>query len=718
MADPIVTTVANLRLLTTVSSDVVYETTDYGGGFWYYDSTAPSGTNDNTGTIIKTASNAILRRIFSGFYDVRWFGAKGDAVVNSATGALTSGTDDTDAFQNAVNSINKARGGTLFLPQPKSAYAITKLALLAGVSIYGENGKTPVIALNSSSPGLLYLGSSPVQYITIKGIYLIGNVANTSQHGMYIFATGDYDPDNHTGGLWYSNFEDVEIRGFSGHQWHFEAIDDSDPYAGNDIANQFLTFKNCRGFASASSTSRAIYAIGQFGQCQFLQCEFDGAGSSVANSISVELISSPGVNGTDMVYDVQFIGCTVQSTNLGFKFYYAKAVLNNQHFEKINQAVWADATSNIVINGGTEMYSSTGSSSWAVKSSKASNVIVSGCTLNGSNFIADNGFLTLADNNLTPATAAITTSGITKQSGISSGVLNSGMARHILLNSTNADLKNITSQLGTADDLIVRAWDNGAVDSYTRIYDDGTGNIVLPVYDFNASGVRTLILRQNDVAVFSRNDLAGGNWVLKSINIADRKRNVVPTTGYWTVGEKIYNTQVNAATKIIGWVCTTEGYLTTNTWLANHAYSLGNLVLSNGNIYKVTTAGTSGTTAPSGTTTFTDGTVVWTYFPTAVFTAFGNSYTISETDAKYALLSTTAKAATYTASGNGTTTVITIPHVLSGITTNSTVLITPRNAASAGYSYADIDTSSVYIYYATAPASGTNNLKFSVEIKP
>ena len=50
-----------------------------------------------------------------------------------------------------------------------------------------------------------------------------------------------------------------------------------------------------------------------------------------------------------------------------------------------------------------------------------------------------------------------------------------------------------------------------------------------------------------------------------------------------------------------------------SAWIASQAVALGQYCTSGGNTYKCTTAGTSSTVAPSGTTTFTDGTVVWTY---------------------------------------------------------------------------------------------------------
>lgn len=54
-------------------------------------------------------------------------------------------------------------------------------------------------------------------------------------------------------------------------------------------------------------------------------------------------------------------------------------------------------------------------------------------------------------------------------------------------------------------------------------------------------------------------------------------------------------------------------YTTGSNWIASQAVVLDQLCYSSGNTYKCTTAGTSSTVAPSGTTTFTDGTVTWTY---------------------------------------------------------------------------------------------------------
>lgn len=53
---------------------------------------------------------------------------------------------------------------------------------------------------------------------------------------------------------------------------------------------------------------------------------------------------------------------------------------------------------------------------------------------------------------------------------------------------------------------------------------------------------------------------------------------------------------------------------TSRRWAASSAYSLGWYVIASGNIYRVATAGTSASVAPTGTgSAITDGTVVWSY---------------------------------------------------------------------------------------------------------
>ena len=70
-----------------------------------------------------------------------------------------------------------------------------------------------------------------------------------------------------------------------------------------------------------------------------------------------------------------------------------------------------------------------------------------------------------------------------------------------------------------------------------------------------------------------------------------------------------------------------------------------------------------------------------------------------------------------TASGNGSSTTITIPHGLTGIDTDSFVLLTANSEPASNFKYARVDATNIYIYYSVAPATGTQNLYYSALIK-
>jgi hypothetical protein len=66
--------------------------------------------------------------------------------------------------------------------------------------------------------------------------------------------------------------------------------------------------------------------------------------------------------------------------------------------------------------------------------------------------------------------------------------------------------------------------------------------------------------------------------------------------------------------------------VSTSAWAATHAYNLGDEVTANGNVYRAVVAGTSGTTAPTGTgTAIVDGTAKWNYIEPAAPNVVGQS---------------------------------------------------------------------------------------------
>ncbi|RNB87362.1 hypothetical protein EDM56_17010 [Brevibacillus fluminis] len=104
------------------------------------------------------------------------------------------------------------------------------------------------------------------------------------------------------------------------------------------------------------------------------------------------------------------------------------------------------------------------------------------------------------------------------------------------------------------------------------------------------------------------------------VNIAEQP----PYKGSFKAGKLFFNSLPSVGSAS-GWICTTGGIATNNSWVAGKAYSVGNQVKANGNVYQAIVAGKSGSTAPSGTgSSISDGTVKWKYVDkVAVFASIG-----------------------------------------------------------------------------------------------
>jgi len=117
-------------------------------------------------------------------------------------------------------------------------------------------------------------------------------------------------------------------------------------------------------------------------------------------------------------------------------------------------------------------------------------------------------------------------------------------------------------------------------------------------------------------------------------------------------------------------------------------------------------------------------TTAWTntYYATKASPTFTGTPAAPTATAKTSTtqIATTAfvgKQFTATGSGTGAATTISFAHGVSGVTSVNSVIVTPNNAAAAGLIYVTLDATNVNVVYSVAPASGTNNLAYSVSIK-
>jgi len=70
------------------------------------------------------------------------------------------------------------------------------------------------------------------------------------------------------------------------------------------------------------------------------------------------------------------------------------------------------------------------------------------------------------------------------------------------------------------------------------------------------------------------------------------------------------------------------------------------------------------------------------------------------------------------ATGNGSSTTITIPHGAPGFSGGGLILLTANSDKAANFKYATIDATNIYIYYSVAPPSGSQELLYTALIKP
>jgi hypothetical protein len=180
------TTVAGLRALTSADSTAIYQTTDYGGGQWYYDPS--SSLTDNLGTVLVNENGDVFRRIYEGPINALWFGAVGDGV-----------TDDTAAIQNAIDALDGE--GTIFIPSPINYYLfLSSLTITRNVALSGEKPDVLLDFTNlAANETAITINAGTISALgeyesALSNLILVGSYSALNRGVDYPDTSGDFTP--------------------------------------------------------------------------------------------------------------------------------------------------------------------------------------------------------------------------------------------------------------------------------------------------------------------------------------------------------------------------------------------------------------------------------------------------------------------------------------------------------------------------------------------
>jgi hypothetical protein len=199
----------------------------------------------------------------------------------------------------SLGTFDPGNGVQITLLLGPYAYTANQITLRTGFAVIGP-GAT-ISSSNASNAPLIVIpqiAGQPAQHVYLQGLHLAGFSGNTSQDAVFA------DCSNATGnGLFYSNFDDINIQGFKGVGLHLRC-------RANDYSsvNQFNVFRNVQVFR-VSGGAEALVIEGAAAQMTFIGGQFDGQAEGDGTNIYIGEYNTGSANPDN----IQFIGTTTQS---------------------------------------------------------------------------------------------------------------------------------------------------------------------------------------------------------------------------------------------------------------------------------------------------------------------------------------------------------------------------------------------------------------------
>lgn len=255
---------------------------------------AVAGTDPSASSVTRSASKIaalfLAASKFDGPVNVKWFGAKGDGA-----------TDDTTAFQAALNTISSSSSLTRSLYVPGGTYLVTGLTITAatGLTIRGEGRTKTIIYATSTNPALQING---LWYSTIAGISFGTKNALTNK--------GAVEQDG--------NYDGTHTQGTQGITW--EQCDFSGYGANDGLISTYAFAMNRQGTNGAQGS-----------ECVFLNCHFYNGSEACYFQAGFNALNNTFIGGNFQNYKkhgIELVAGSVQLFSVGFQSTHIEEQLN------------------------------------------------------------------------------------------------------------------------------------------------------------------------------------------------------------------------------------------------------------------------------------------------------------------------------------------------------------------------------------------------------
>lgn len=208
--DVFILTLSELNLYLGTPKNYVLITNADIYGLFRYDPAISDPPDDIT--IIQDGNGVLYKRVNNKIYP-RYFGARGDGVLNTTTGVI-SGTDDTDAIQDFLSY--RSRGELDF---ENKNYRIDGILYINGV-----NGTSGNLELDNSNPSSLIINGNGARLIT--AYYNTSPILKIDSSKRIHINNLQIDGDTEINGLWESSFKNVYFHNLAINNNPLTALDE------------------------------------------------------------------------------------------------------------------------------------------------------------------------------------------------------------------------------------------------------------------------------------------------------------------------------------------------------------------------------------------------------------------------------------------------------------------------------------------------------------